>query len=168
MLTERVAGSTRGGGHLVSPSWPRHLTACSCISQRLCWLTLGAFYTRTRARIRMRMLHTPATGSRLPHFSHSIALATFSHSITRHGNHPRQPPTAANRAQPSLTCLLLSVHVCVAYNTARQQQQHSRRPPLFCMCIAAALRFDGSHIHTYVYALIHVCVCAMSRTLAKS
>lgn len=79
------------GGHLASPSWPRHLTACSCISQRLCWLTLGAFYTRTRTRIRMRMLHTPATGSRLQHFSHSIALATFSHRITRHGSHhPRQ------------------------------------------------------------------------------
>lgn len=71
-----------GGGHLASPSWPRHLTACSCICQRL---TLGAFYTRTQ--IRMRMLHTPATDSRLQHFSHSIALATFSHRITRHGNH---------------------------------------------------------------------------------
>lgn len=155
MLSER-----EGGGQLVSPSWPRHLTACSCISQRLCWLTLGAFYTR------MRMLHTPATGSRLPHFSHSIALATFSHSITRHGNHPRQPPTAANRAQPSLTCLLLSVHVCVAYNTVRQQQQqqqqHSRRPPLF-VCVARQHSDSMAHTYIHTFMRLYMCVCVCVR-----
>lgn len=69
---------------------------------------------------------------------------------------PRQPPpTAANRAQPSLTRLLLSVHVCVAYNTARQQEQHSRRPPfLYVKRGSTPMRW-----FTHTYMRVCMCVC---------
>lgn len=84
-----------------------------------------------------------------------FTLNCLGNLFTQH-HAPRQPPpTAANRAQPALTCLLLSVHVCVAYNTARQQQQHSRRPPFF-VCVARQHSDSMAHTNTYI---IHVCVC---------
>lgn len=57
---------------------------------------------------------------------------------------------------------------CIQHGAAAAAAAALEEAAPFCMSSAAALRFDGSHIHTYVYALIHVCVCAMSRTLAKS
>lgn len=45
---------------------------------------------------------------------------------------------------------------CIQHGAAAAAALEEAAP--FCMCSAAALRFDGSHIHTYVYALIHVCV----------
>lgn len=142
-------------------------------------------------RMRMRMRRRPAAahthtrthaptltahGSRPQHFSHSIALATFSHSITRYGNQKqflalllplcqhRHLQTRRQIAPPKPLPACYLAYTFVLHTT--------RRSPFcvyvclcVCVCCATALRFDGSHMHTHK----HVCLCVcVSRTLAKS
>lgn len=100
----------------------------------------------------------PTHGSRPQHFSHSIALATFSHRITRYGN--RQLHLQHPRQQIALTLchsyhLLLSVHVCVAYNTARQQPHSRMAPILYVWRGSTPIRWLT---HAYINVCF-VCVC---------
>lgn len=63
---------------------------------------------------------------------------------------PPHPNTAANRAPTAFARLLLSVHVCVAYNTAQ---------PILCVCVCLARQHSDSMAHTCIHINMFVCVC---------